>query len=86
MITDYFRILSPFFKPGRLKGIDPLIRSLMILGGVTKKAEYYAGISVERERERTMKGLVSLGRLRKNENHDFYRWFKPVWGLSNPLF
>jgi acetyl esterase len=68
MITDFFRILSPLFKPGRLKGIDPLLHSLIVLGGATKNAAYYADTSAERERKRTMNALSIVRRLRKKEN------------------
>ena len=67
MITDFFRVLSPFFKPARPRGIDPLIHSLIVLGGVTKNAAYYADTTPERERKRTMSALAVVSRLRKKE-------------------
>ena len=61
MVTDYFRLLSPLLKIVRPKGIDAILHTLIRLGGVTKSASYYAGTSVEREREKLARELETLG-------------------------
>lgn len=70
MIADSLRFLSSIFKLGRPKGVDPLIYTLMALGGVTKRPSHYAGASAELERERLDKSLNGIDRFRKNAGKD----------------